>query len=290
MKKILFVILVFHFTCSYSQPYFQFPTSNTTWYETYHDQYGISSNRSYFLLNSDTLINGKNYNNLFTPNSYWPYDTVSIGCIREDSLKQVFYYNYSTHNEYLLYDFSKNIGDTIFYGTFGDYTFQELIITDIDTVLVGNEYRRRFYTNYSSTTFGHEVWIEGIGSYRDLLSPVNPWPTCFCSWELNCIEEKDTLYCLPELFNSENNLSVSRSEIKISPNPFSATTELSFDKLYKTIVVEVYNVQGKLIKHSEFANCERCQFSRIGLKNGLYFLKVILDKNFIASEKIVLTD
>jgi hypothetical protein len=291
MKKILLLILLFHFTYSYSQTYYQFPTSNTTWYETYHDQYGSLTNYSYLLLNSDTLINGKNYNNLFKPNSFWPYDTINIGCIREDSLKQIFFYNYSTQNEYLLYDFSKNIGDTIFYGTPSVYTFEKLLITNIDTVLIGNNYRRRFYTNYSTTTFGHEVWIEGIGSYRDLLSPVKRWPTCVCSWELNCIEENDSMYCLPGLFNSiNNNISVSSNKIKISPNPFNATTEISFDKFCKTVDIEVYNVQGKLIKQSEFVNCKKKQFSRIGLENGLYFLKVILDKNIINTEKIILTD
>jgi len=295
MKKFLLPILLLQFTHLFAQPNTHFPTSNTTWYETYHDQYGNDFPYTYLLLNSDTVISGKNYHNLFKPDAYWPNDSVNIGCIREDSLKKIFFYDYSLEYEYLLYDFSKSVGDTIFYGTDssypGGYNNEYLIITQIDSVFDDYIYRKRFYTDRSNYSGGHEVWIEGIGSYRGLLSPITQDLACLCSWELYMMEENDTLYSLPGLPSSiEDNEKIRVNQVSIYPNPFTVNTEISFDKIYEIIDIEIYNLQGKLIGQKEYSNCMTIQFNRADLTNGLYFLKIIINKNMYDIEQILLIE
>jgi hypothetical protein len=290
MRKVLFLFLFFKATFIFSQINYHFPTSNTTWFETFNNQYGQNSYYTYFMLNSDTVINGKVSHNLFTQN--YLNDSVKIGCIREDSLTKVFFYDYSSNYEFLLYDFSKSIGDTIFYGTNSliipfDYLYNYVIITNIDTVLIGTNYRRRFYTNAGY----QEVWIEGIGSYRSLLSPITQPFTCLCSWSLNCIMENDSLYCLPQtLVSIDNNSDIPKYKVEIFPNPTNSAIVISLDKYCESINVEVYNLQGKLITKKDYSNCKNIPFNLADSEHGVYFLKLTLDDKAMETGKIVISE
>jgi hypothetical protein len=288
MRKILLLFVFFQAAISFSQTYYHFPTSNTTWFETYHNQYGNSYQYTYVMLNSDTVINGKLFHNLYRPNTYWPYDNVNIGCIREDSLKRVFIFDYTLQTEFLLYDFSKSIGETIIF--MPAYRYSQLVITDIDTVLINNSYRRRFYTS-AGFSQGYEVWVEGIVSYRGLLSQMTDLVTCMCWWELNCMKEHDTMYCLPQtLVSVTDNSDIQKYKVDIYPNPASSTIEISFDESYELINIQFFNLQGKLIAHDEYSNCKNIHFNRSNLENGLYFLKIIMDKSMYYTEKIILIE
>jgi hypothetical protein len=148
-------------------------------------------------IDGDTLINSQSYKKVKrydawrsgqSPNmgggwspyyiSYLGQQARTIGGIREDSLKRVYYYNlnYSQHlpslQEFLLYDFGMTVGDSIMrYQSDQDSFYMHL--TKIDSVqLLDSVYRRRFHLSgrtYQAITASDSIyyyWIEGVGTAR----------------------------------------------------------------------------------------------------------------------------
>ena len=120
MKKIFItlVLLVFAVFCVKAQTniYHPFPDSNAIWHEHFEwaNQKDSACYYSYSLC-GDTLINSFLYSKLYYFNdTALNSNAVYYGCLREDSLKRVFYIGrdfWGMHNftqEIQLYDFSKN--------------------------------------------------------------------------------------------------------------------------------------------------------------------------------------
>src|SRR6056297_3664257 len=110
--------------------YTPFPDSNAIWSEVYRAPVSENYEKDYHVLalfNEDTVINSIEYHKLFRL-----YDTVLnrekaeyLGGIREDSLNRVYYKGLNLYEDYLymdtnqtgevlLYDFSLEIGDTLY--------------------------------------------------------------------------------------------------------------------------------------------------------------------------------
>lgn len=90
--------------------------------------------------------------------------------------------------------------------------------------------------------------------------------------------------------NSVFHLNEPYSSIKISPNPFSSTTQITLPKTYHTIFLSVYDMQGKLVAQNQYADCDKIQLNRNKLTNGMYFLKLIMDDKEVTTGKIVVSD
>jgi hypothetical protein len=90
--------------------------------------------------------------------------------------------------EILLYDFSVKVGDNVTLG------YNYVIINSIDSVKIGNSYRKRFYAEF-------DQYVEGIGGMmHGLLSPLFQMTTCGggSSQELICFSEHgETIYLNP---------------------------------------------------------------------------------------------
>jgi hypothetical protein len=76
--------------------------------------------------------------------------------------------------------------------------------------------------------------------------------------------------------------------IKISPNPFSSSTEILLDKNYKNIDLSVFDLQGKIIKEKIIKNCNKVNLDRAEIENGFYFLRIILDNKIMLTKKIII--
>src|SRR5204863_2804445 len=89
------------------------------------------------------------------------------GAIRQDTMnRKVFFVSPSNTTEQLLYDFNMQVGDTV-KGYIETFTSPSDTVKSIDSVLVGNSYRKRWTIN---TGFLWEVrFIEGIGSIHGLI-------------------------------------------------------------------------------------------------------------------------
>ena len=155
----------------------------------------------YTVLDEPTLLNGKTYYTLVSyANDCVPSETASKYRIRQEGNKiyvlkdDLPYYdsgegvNLQVHgDDYLLYDFSLNVGDV--FCTVTDYwggnelTTTSVKVTDVtETIIDGQSYR--------TLNVDGAIWIEDIGSISsDFLSPYYYLaPTCCCGTALN-------LYC-----------------------------------------------------------------------------------------------
>ncbi len=76
-------------------------------------------------------------------------------------------------------------------------------------------------------------------------------------------------------------------KIKISPNPFSSSTNLTAN--FTNTILTIYNVHGQQVKQIE-TNSKQTVLSRDNLPSGLYFLRVTKDNKVVASDKLVIVD
>ena len=243
----------------------------------------------------DTSINGLTYKKI-TARQYsnvvyyksdfsLPYDmTIAnvddkyFGAIREDNKKVYIRYYQSTRiglptadtAEQLYFDFNLTVGDITPKGD---------SIVSIDSVLVGNNYRRRFKT--STLFMGKKIeHIEGIGSNVGLIDYAMESPP-FTS--MHCYHIEDTVYTNPYnptaqypcfyIHAKGTPVSVqafNKADVQVYPNPV-------LDRLYINAVdagsITIFNSLGQVVikKDIEPGNTE-ILFSDFA--NGVYFLQL----------------
>lgn len=81
-----------------------------------------------------------------------------------------------------------------------------------------------------------------------------------------------------------------KNDLKISPNPFSQSTQITLNKTYQNIALAVYDIQGKQVAQQHYTNCSQIQLNRNLLTNGLYFVKLTLDDKAVETVKVVVGD
>ncbi|MEA1897883.1 MAG: hypothetical protein U9N53_09505, partial [Bacteroidota bacterium] len=166
-----------------------------TWPDTVHKP---PSFERFAVSGEDTIINEFTYKKL-----YIFYDTVFVknnatyvGGIREDEHKRIYFisdtvihehkpmnefYNYE---EIILYDFSLKVGDTIRnINCIPDD--DRLVVKRIDTIQIGNTFRKRF----SFDPVSWVQWIEGIGNLRGLLFTSGDLPFNGTYGDLICFKQ-----------------------------------------------------------------------------------------------------
>lgn len=292
MKKVLLLFIFSIFSRmsiqAQSNNYHPFPTANAIWSE-YNNLSGNIIKYQYGIF-GDTVINNLTFHKLYQhqiicmDSSISPANSTYIGALTEDSLKRVYFFNtaytgpcVSLNQMYKLYDFSKqNIGDTIQFDANMVpfcYNYPALTISNIDSVIVNNAYRKRFHFAEG------EVWIEGIGSTRHLLSVITPFPTCSCITELLCHKQNNMQYFINPTYNyCFCNLGVAmegmtiKKLLRISPNPSQQfiIIEKHFEK---NSYYKIYNYYGILILSGSLTKSEHT-IPIETLNNGFYFLEM----------------
>ena len=308
---LFFLVYSLHAT-SQTSTYHPFPESNATWCS---EEFGgggpcVYINKIY-RLDGDSVINGVLYQRL----SHYEYketrdcisnqmtfytDNSDTYYIRQDtSLKKIWIRDpyTSQHQDTLMYDFNLLVGDTISrLNTFwGDNCFN-CIVTSIDSVLIGNDYRKRF--NYHSSCPGYNPsdtsMVEGIGGMHGLLSP----PSCFesASWLKEFSQNSTVLYtnsiapfhyqgCQAFVNVTEINSTI---KSKIYPNPFSDQATLEIRELYGSdLLLNIFNSIGKLVR-SEIISQAITTMDKEELKSGLYFFHLINEKGELGTGKFII--
>jgi hypothetical protein len=222
MKKVMIYLLLVCSTVIYAQKYVPFPTNNAQWNVKYKHESDYSPIKTLTVLNysikGDTIINSKTYKKV-----YGGIDNKKIkGGIREEN-KRIYYLDINNsggylsmikpltneikncvkqqirnlNGEFLLYDFNKTkIGDTLFVFPWGNIS---AIITNIDSVLIQNSYRKRY--EYNALWHGKDYVIEGIGSVKQgLFGAITDIPMCgYFDWEFICFSQNgETVYQNPD--------------------------------------------------------------------------------------------
>ncbi len=249
-------------------------------------------------MNGDTILKGKNYNKIYYNEIEIQNPPIYIGGMREDSLKQIFFFPASTiianpgphtfsndTSEHLLYTFNNlNVGDTFSINS-GSTTISVL---SIDSVLVGTNYRKRYEIHGSF--FSPEYWIEGIGSTKDLLSPF----TYEFEWVYYtlCYGDTNTYYINSPNGNDSCHYSkptrIVENEgytIKVNPNPAADILFIETSFVGIKVNANIYNIQGQLLVEKNI-NTQQTELDISILSSGLYFLQIKAGNNKIMTRFI----
>ena len=207
-KFILSVVLI----CSLFKAQAQvFPESDAIWsiQKDYLKGEELINKVQHYGLSGDTIINGITYNKLYLLNDTTlniSSEDEYLGGFRQEG-KQVWFQPSSSllyplyddlpySEETLLYDFSKNVGDTIWHNAvaFSDsyWTMKDSITASvIRSIGIDEQDRKIYYTEELFYSGRRDRWIEGIGSVEyGLWGFMFPLPTCQCpAPHLNCFKQ-----------------------------------------------------------------------------------------------------
>ena len=283
MKTIaLFAALLFS-QLAFSQ---NFISENKLWHVK-HESWG-SVNTQIFKIEGDTVINSFIYNKLWYSWDSTMTNKYLNGFIREES-NIVYYRNYYSSKEGILYDFNLDVGDT----TYIKNEFCEdmqVIINDIDTVEYLGISRKRWICE----GWSEEYWVEGIGSLYGLVYSFAAQCITDNWFDLLCFHENDTLYYL-KLYEDEcyqTNVGIkdeSDGDLLIfRPNPViqGQSFVLQYDKGIEE--VEIYNSAGVMVKQFTVDHQQSLFISSVQLTGGLYFIRARTTENKVLSEKIII--
>jgi len=231
---LLSIGLLFITYCS-AQKYFPFPTENVHWnihFESGPWGYMPDTSLLRYTLGEDSVVNSVSYIQLIEEvgDTANPYSRV-VGLLVERD-KKIYYKGSGVlgcpgYDSILLYDFTKNIGDTIIHS---QTEYIHSILLNVDSVLVGEEYRKRYQVD-CSRNYVHaptDYWIEGIGSVLNgPIGFISDVPTANVFWEFVCYHDQTVEYvnprfesCYPDyFFMGIDNVPNPKSETLLYPNP-----------------------------------------------------------------------
>jgi hypothetical protein len=301
MSKIVFLLVLMPFL-AFGQQHFPLIKDGGVWREaistinTPPDPWHIT--KFQYLMEGDTIINSVAYKKIYSCD-YSPSITnkVFFGGIREDSLEKVFIFldsnqvlysnNLQFNTEYLLYDFSLNVGDTLKIMNLVDSV---QILQSIDSILIDNTFRKRW--NFNANSLSQREVIEGIGSTKGLFFPLQ-WE--FENYQLlTCYEDSNLFWSNPELQGvdcfsvgiKENNKE--KYNVTVNPNPTSGKLNIELAEIPKeTVLVELYDISGRLIKLNKFINQTNFSLDISDLQNGIYLLNIRSEEVYSKSIKVI---
>ncbi len=303
MKQITLIFgLIFIISQSLkSQDYVPFPTENVNWNVLYAGTCAEMPPDTLILrytIRGDTMIGEIQYLKLCLETG----DTINpqiqtIGALREYD-KKIYYIGETivsdmSGGEYLLYDFTKQIGDTIKHDSYGEFYST---ILDIDSVLIGNSYRKRFKVDNHWFYQNPDYIIEGIGSVKNgLLGHISEIPTCGTHfWEHICFEENGIVkYLNPsfsDCFASDILGGVEQFEYEtgfdIYPNPFINQIQIENKLNRQNLIFKLIDINGRVVTEKNISD-EKIVFN-LNIDKGLYNAIIIDNKeNVLMTKKVI---
>lgn len=281
-----------------------FPVDNATWTNNFRNYYFDNDGSQIFtsiqyskycIEGIDTIINSITYTEV---NFCTALNATYHGAIRED-VGQVFFVPADSTSEFLLYDFSANVGQNVdviiqshtdpLQGV--EFTIQSTLIDEIDTITVNNQPRRRLHV-------GGYSWIEGIGSTTGLFMDPHYYLSGY-SLDLVCMSASNiTIYSIEDGHleqgipgNCDLTLDVITYDFsddlsKFFPNPTRGSLTLSEHGEQPIKYIQVVNSFGKVISThypliSDFENMQ------INGAAGIYYVIINRENGERSAQKII---
>jgi hypothetical protein len=248
------LILIISGGIGQAQSILPLPDSGAVWVNTYGEvifhprpHCPVKEVTNYCAPGEDTLINSLTYSKLMICGGLYK------GGFRNDSGRVYFIPSDSTQ-EYLLYDFTVDVGDTVevYYESFGGGVLGDVIIQQIDSLLLNGVYHRLIYNTLSG-----DGWLEGVGNLQGILMESYNNISNYCL-RLHCCSENGVQIYGDNPGGASCPLDFSVEEKAVSsgliyPNP--ARDILYFDDFDSPPEnIKVYDISGKLLYHIDRAD------------------------------------
>lgn len=289
--------------CVYKNPDFVDCNSTQKWSEKKYlaDDacwtYAIAASKYQTYLGGDTIIAGLNYKKVYdrlsekatSSNSCPSVRSRYSGVIREENGK-IYAKTDNQYNhieEYLLYDFTVKVGDTI--PCEDRYLKDYLVVNEIDTVtLLNGEKRKRFI-------FPLNNWIEGIGSTYMLFHPEGDATTCIETSSLVCFKQNNlqlySEWCYSgnccDITDGIDQIKQNAHSAKLNPNPVTDKSILKWDSSEAFATLTITDLLGKTVQTVDVRGKSEISLSRSNLNKGLYIGRLVSDTGSEATVKII---
>jgi len=305
-KSLIFFTFTIVWISAFTQTngYHPFPDSNAVWREEYSyliDPYCWHHNDYNLYTEGDTAIGNHTYHKLYTTGYVWEscfppgipsppyyYYREYWGAFRQDSLyRQIYLYDNWNECDTLAYDFNLNVGDTLPVSYLNQFNYVWLI----DSVLVGNQYNKRF--RLSNGYDSSYAIIEGIGNTFGAFASLDFYFEAYA--HLYCVKKNDqTVWTYDtsyqcELINRIGSINFHR-QISVIPNPFSVSTSISVSEILKNADLTIYNALGQEVKKIKNISGGVIEIQRDNLPGGVYFIRLSQENNIITNQKVIITN
>ena len=198
----------------------------------------------------------------------WYFYEWTAGFLRESG-KRLFF-RASWQPDTLLYDFDLEVGDTLPSTYLLDGAIQTLVVSEMDSILIGSNWRKRFNLDDGQGSF----LLEGIGSSNGLMSPIG-WNWA-CANGLTCFGLGGTAY-FPEVgVDCDLHLGVSPfkpplEKLNARPNPTSDLISVAVP--WRTERLGLVDAFGRIVLTVSGPFPPTVSLNVSDLSRGTYFLK-----------------
>ncbi len=251
--------------------------------------FGSSCFTASYKLMGDTTVGQYQYKKIYKTLDTALASWTLRGAMR-DSGQKVFYTDFL--NEYLLYDFDANVGDTIRSILFCQDTL--LIVDSVDTILVDGVTKRRLLFNFPGCTY-REVWIEDIGSVHGIINQTTVYGNLVADLgeDLLCYWQNDTVRWINPVYNdcyyvtlgiSERNLVIP----KLFPNPVNDISTIELDGINGAWNWQLYNIYGQVVQSTDNIKNSQYEIKRGGLPAGVYFYYIDSKNSIVTKGKLII--
>ena len=247
---------------------------------------------------SDTILGGLHYKKVIRSLEEYPAYWSFYGFIREDSAKRVFYRISGNEQDKMIYSMNIELFDTVnVYSliNFENNLFYNMnyFIDSIDSIMIGNSYKKRYHMAIVEVPYGLTEWIDGIGGTSGML---HNWDGSVGgdNYLLLCYTENDTLKYMDPFFNScyvatglENKID-KNIDVNIFHDPVNDVSTIKIIGLENGngVKIDLFNSIGKKIKTK--TNITEIQISHNELPSGIYLYCIYRNSEKIGSGKFLI--
>ena len=295
MKKILFIAVLLIYGISSSQDYIPLLQEDNAWsVDVLWSDFGgnLWIETQQITISGTATFNNKTYQ-IINNND-------GASCYLREENKKIYFYSELNDNEFILYDFDLQLGDSfslptqeIFTCTYGEgyYQLENAEVTNITTVFVAGENRKMIEFNYYAPLFGQEFWIEGIGSLRGIEPGGNFESDGLGGTNLVCFSKNGETTFFNDATSCDNTtLSINNHEllknILVYPNPINKTSLLQLPLEAEIDQLVIYDIYGRMI-NDETITREYYTLKAMNYPSGLYLYQVLRKGNIIKTDQFI---
>ena len=280
---------------SQTHKYIPFPDSNAVWVQKLLDEFGQFKQGWQYFIENDTIINSKTYHKILSSDDSLLMNRSQIwyGLRNDTAARKVFMFDNGSNQEWLLYDFSLNEGDTISLSWGGTGRYYLSVITNIDTLLLNGKDHLVYYTSYGLEA--RAPYIEGIGSVSGLFEDTDFFEG---GTELVCLmtgEDRMPYFTYwpntCELYHWTglgDPLPAPRDEVSVFPNPLDYSSQLELKSENDMVLqISIYKLSGQAVFESQDIPSNSLSLGDILKDSGVYFYTIITRNGNSYSGKII---